>query len=338
MSRRIRAALVVVIALVAACGSDTDPAATPSSSSTDAPAATTTPTPPSTSAPPTTEASVGPRTVVDARGEEVTVESVERIIPLDGDVAEVVFALGMGDRVVATDISATFPAEADALPEIGYQRALAAEPIIGFEPTIVLGTDIAGPPETIAALEAVGIPVVIVPREPGPEGPAVKIRAVADALGVSDVGAELADRVQAGIAEATVEEASGPRAVALYVRGTNVQLVLGEGSGIHWLLEAAGAVDIADELGVVETEQISAEAILAAAPEVIIVPAIGLDSVGGIDGLLAIDGLGETPAGQSGAVLSYDDQLMLGNGPRTADFLSALAEDLQELTTTGATE
>ena len=63
-----------------------------------------------------------------------TVYATERIIPLDGDIAEIVFALGLGEHVVATDLSATYPPEADALPQIGYQRALSAEPIVAFEP------------------------------------------------------------------------------------------------------------------------------------------------------------------------------------------------------------
>ena len=54
-----------------------------------------------------------PVTVIDDLGNEVFIESVQRIIPLDGSVAEVIFALGMGDNVVATDISATWPLEAD---------------------------------------------------------------------------------------------------------------------------------------------------------------------------------------------------------------------------------
>ncbi len=82
------------------------------------------------------------RTHIDARGVVVEIASIDRIIPLDGDVAEIVFALGMGDHVVATDLSATYPPEADALPQIGYQRALDAEPILEFEPTLLIGTDV----------------------------------------------------------------------------------------------------------------------------------------------------------------------------------------------------
>lgn len=273
--------------------------------------------------------------VVDNTGVEVQIESIERIIPLDGDVAEVVFALGLGDNVVATDLSATFPPAADALPEIGYQRALSTEPILAFEPTVILATDLAGPDTVIADLRAVGVPVVIVPNNDGPGGPAEKIRAIAQALGMEEVGEALAAEVSASIDAAGVEAAElasegsrSPRVVALYVRGSSAQLVMGEGTTIDWLIEHVGAINVADEMGVVDTEPISAEAMLAAAPDVIIVPKSGLDSVGGIDGLLQIDGLDRTPAGQQRAVIAYDDQLMLGNGPRTGDFLIQFIADL----------
>src|SRR5688572_16934042 len=58
--------------------------------------------------------------------------TAERIVPLNGDVAEIVFALGLGPEVVGTDTSATYPAEAKALPRIGYQRQLSAEGILSL--------------------------------------------------------------------------------------------------------------------------------------------------------------------------------------------------------------
>lgn len=279
----------------------------------------------------------GPSTghvVVDVRGVEVEVASVERVIPLDGDVAEVVFALGMGEHVVATDLSATYPPEADALPQIGYQRALSTEPILAFEPTLLIATDLAGPPATIDELERIGIPLVIVPDDPTSSGPAAKIRAVADALGVPDRGEQLATRVQQDIDDAIAahgRSGESPRVIALYVRGGNTQLVLGEEYAIHWLVEAAGGDDVSAELGVIGSAPITDEAILAAAPDVIVVPSSGLESAGGIDGLLdTIPALAETPAGRARAVLAYDDQLMLGNGPRSGEFLRTLITDLDQ--------
>ncbi|MDW3215803.1 MAG: ABC transporter substrate-binding protein [Ilumatobacteraceae bacterium] len=272
--------------------------------------------------------------VIDDRGAEVHVASTERVIPLDGDVAEIVYALGLGDRVVATDLSATYPPAADALPQIGYQRALVAEPILAFEPTLLIATDLAGPPETLDDLERVGVPLVVVPDEATPTGAAEKILAVAEALGVPDRGRTLAERVQGEIDAAidTVADApTGLRVATLYVRGSGTQLVLGEAYASHWLIEAAGAIDVADELGVVESAPITDEAMLVAAPDVLLVPASGLESVGGVTGLLdALPALARTPAGVAGAVLSYDDQLMLGNGPRAGSFLATLIADLRD--------
>ena len=77
----------------------------------------------------------------------------QRIIPVNGDLAEVVYALGLGDQVVATDISATYPPAAAATPKIGYQRTLVAETILSYEPTVVLADDLAGPPEVLDQLD-----------------------------------------------------------------------------------------------------------------------------------------------------------------------------------------
>ena len=280
---------------------------------------------------------VVPVTVVDETGAEITIESIERIIPLDGDVAEVVFALGLGANVVATDLSATYPPEADALPEIGYQRAISAETVASYKPTVLLATDIAGPPEALDDLRRLGYPLVILPNESTPRGAGLKIRAVAAALGVPWRGEEIAASLDAAIAEASVGPDPGldgsvrPRVMALYVRGTATQLVLGESANTRWLIGAAGGVDVSEEMGIADNAPISAEAILAAAPDALIVPEAGLESVGGLDGLLEIGGLGQTPAGLHSQVLAYDDQLLLGNGPRTAQMLAKLRDDLSDV-------
>jgi iron complex transport system substrate-binding protein len=337
-------ASIALAAVLAGCGDD-DASGVATVPATTRPAATSAPadpapadTAPTDTVPVVTEAAPVEDSriaVVDARGEEVVIESTERIMPVDGDLAEVVWALGLGDRVVATDISATYPAEADASPKIGYQRALSPEPILEFEPTVVLATELTGPPETLDQLERLGVPVVIVPKPPTAEGPLVKIRAIAEALGVPERGEELAAEVEREMADATstLDPTAEPvRIAALYVRGENVQLLLGEESGIGWIIDAVGGVNVADELGVVDAEPITAEALLQVAPEAIVVPASGLESVGGVDGLLQIGGLGETPAGQQRRVLAYDDQFLLGNGPRSGQLLTAMIADLHGAT------
>ncbi len=342
--RSLRGSLAVMLlaAGATACGAtSSDPGTPPSDEGTtlvaagDVGAAAAESTKPSAPVSTDTAASVAEplRTHIDARGVVVEIASIDRIIPLDGDVAEIVFALGMGDHVVATDLSATYPPEADALPQIGYQRALDAEPILEFEPTLLIGTDVAGPAGVLDELERVGVPLAIVPTPDDASGPGTKIRAIADLLGIAEEGELLATAVEAEIAAAAPIDPGtsslGPLRVAmLYVRGESTQLIFGEGTSIDWIIEATGSVNVADEMGISDTAELTAEALTAAAPDVVLVTEDGLASVGGIDGLLAMPALAGTPAAAHRAVLAYDAQLMLGNGPRTGAFLEQLVTDL----------
>jgi iron complex transport system substrate-binding protein len=277
-----------------------------------------------------------PVTVTGADGDEVTVRDVSRIIPANGDIAEVVFALGLGADVVATDLSATYPPEADALPEVGYQRSLLVEPMLGHDPTVVVANTDAGPDDSLDQLRDAGVPVVVLDYPHDLTGPAAKIRLVAQALGVPARGEALAREVDAAIAgavadaEARVEAAGGerPRVAFLYLRGDSVQQLGGRGSRADALIEAAGAVDVGVELGLDDFEPLSEEALVRAAPDVFLVTTTGIESVGGVDAFLELPAIAQTPAGRDRRVVAVDDQLLLGLGPRTGDALAQLVTEL----------
>lgn len=292
-------------------------------------------TPPSAPADP-----VVPITVTDSTGRQVTIDSVDRIIPVDGDLAETVFALGLGDRVVATDLSATYPPEADALPQIGYQRALSAEPIAAFEPTVVLATDLAGPPEALDDLRRLGIPVVVITPPPTVDGSIDKVRRVAEALGVPERGEALAAQMRSEIDAATARAATfadHPKVATLYLRGTQAQLVFGAGSGSDSVVAAAGGIDVGTLLGVDDYAELTTESILQAAPDVILVSTTGLESVGGLAGLGDLAGLSLTPAVRDGRVYAFEDQYLFGLGPRVGHLLDDLVTKLHEPSNTTST-
>jgi iron complex transport system substrate-binding protein len=269
-----------------------------------------------------------PATVTDVNGDEVTVTDVSRIVPLNGDLAEIIFALGLGPNIVGVDTSATYPEEELAsLPRIGYQRQLAAEGILSLEPTLVIGNELAGPPEVLDQLRAAEVTVVIFPEITTIDGIANKITNVAAALGVPEAGAELAEQTMTEIA--TVQElAAGveePRtAMFLYVRGANTQLIGGSGTTADAMITGAGAVNAAAEAGIVDYQPMTAESLAAAQPDLLILLTAGLESVGGVEGLLEIPGIAQTPAGQNGKVIHFDDLYFLGFGPRTPRALHEL--------------
>jgi iron complex transport system substrate-binding protein len=316
MRRRAALLVALVVAGATACGTDDDDGA-------GAPTAPTDVTTTLAVAAPSTAATTAPATEPAA---------AERIIPVNGDLAEVVYALGLGDQVVATDISATYPAEAQDTPKIGYQRALVAETILSFEPTVILADDNAGPPEVLEQVRSAGVRVVDLPHQSTLDSVAVKIRAVAEALAVPDRGAELVTTFEDELAAATtradtaVATSGRPKVLALYLRGTNVQLVFGEGSGIDAVIAAAGGTDLGTEMGVVDNAELSTEAIVAAAPEILLVTTTGLESVGGVDGLLAIPGIDQTPAAADRRVVAFEDQYLYGLGPRTGQLVGELVD------------
>ena len=146
-----------------------------------------------------------------------------------------------------------------------------------------------------------------------------------------DLVAEMRREIDAAVAAGDAVT-SRPRVLALYLRGERVQLIFGKGSGIDVLLPAVGAIDVAAELGIEDTRQITAEALIAAAPDVLLVTTTGLESVGGMEGLLAIPGIAETPAALTGRVYAYEDQYLYGGGPRTGQLMAQLVADLHPST------
>lgn len=256
----------------------------------------------------------------------------QRIVPLNGDIAEIVWSLGLGDRVVGVDVSATYPKEAANHPnKIGYQRRLSAEGILALDPTIAIGTDEAGPPTVITQLRDAGVRVEILEFEKTPAGVPDKIRAVADALGVPDEGKQLAATVQDEITAARrlAEQATSKPTVAfVYARGKDTLMLGGRGSRADGMIRAAGAIDAGVRAGVNGFVQLTPEALAKGAPDVLLLLDGGLKSLGGEAGLRKIPGVAQTPAAKNDRILHYDGQLLLGLGPRTGTMLTTLIHDL----------
>lgn len=278
-----------------------------------------------------------PATVVDDEGTEVTVTDASRILALDvsGSLAATVFGLGLGDQVVGRDNSTGF-AEAAELPVVtmgGHQ--LSAEPILELAPTVILTDTTLGPPAVLAQLRDAGIPVVITTSERSIDTIGTVVEQVAAALGVPDAGVELTERVHAELAAVTADiesiapadAADRPRMLFLYVRGSaGVYYLFGEESGADALITSIGGVDVAGEIGWQGMRPVTAEALVQAAPDLVLVMSKGLESVDGVEGLLeSIPALASTPAGVNRRIVDMSDTEILSFGPRTPQVLEALA-------------
>lgn len=264
---------------------------------------------------------------------EESVPEETRLISLFGDITEIVYALGVQDYLVARDTSSIYPREVEELPNLGFAGGLNAEAILAFEPTIVVGTPMAGPPGVLEQLEQAGVEVLIVDDFNSLDAPQIKIRMVGEALGIPQRAAALAldvgRRMEAVMAAAVTDDPL--RVLLVYIRRGGLQLVSGEGNKSQAIIEAAGAIDAATEAGIVGWQPLTPEALVASDPDVYLVMDRGLAVVDGIEGLLEIPGMAQTKAGQNRHIISMPDLYLLGFGPRLPEAIADLATFLQEI-------
>ncbi|WTV57750.1 ABC transporter substrate-binding protein [Streptomyces sp. NBC_00035] len=272
-----------------------------------------------------------PVTVDSSDGREVTVEDASRILPLNGGVAEIVFTLGLGDRVVGRDITATFE-EAKKLPQVTKAHDVSAESVLSLHPTVVLADTDTGPKEAIDQIRDAGVPVVVLDPATELADVATRTTRIAEALGVPAAGKALNSRIgkELSAARAVVPEGSRPKVAFLYMRGSAaVYLMGGKGSGADSLIEAAGAVDAGVDAGLDKPfTPLTGEALVKAQPDVILMMTKGLESVGGVDGLLDVPGIRETPAGLDRRIVTLEDGVLLSYGPRTPLVIDILVDRL----------
>jgi len=278
-----------------------------------------------------------PATVVDAQGTSVTVTDASRILTLDvyGSLSRIVFELGLGGEVVARDTSSGFAEIADlpVVTENGHD--LNAEAILDAAPTVILTDTSLGPWDTILQMRDAGIPVVVVDSRRSLESIGSLTEQVAAALGVPERGAALAARTTAAVDEkiaqiariAPVEPAKKLRMMFLYVRGqSGVYYLFGEESGADSLIEALGGIDVAGEIGWRGMRPITDEALVDANPDLLIMMTKGLESVGGVDGLVEhLPAVAQTDAGRHRRIVDMSDTTVLSFGPAAASVLDALA-------------
>lgn len=243
-----------------------------------------------------------------------------RVLAIGGSVTEIVYALGQQDRLIARDTTSSYPPEAEALPDVGYMRALSPEGVLSVQPDLILAEEGAGPPEAIEVLREAGIPLEMIETHTDGEGLASKIRAVAEVLGVPETADAPVAALRADLARLAEKPDEARKKSVLFILMIQGGRIMAGGTGTEAdaIIRMAGAVNAAE--GVQGYKPLTDEAVVAAAPDVILMMNRGdttQDLEVGNDELSGLPALATAPAVRNGAVIRMNGLYLLGFGPRT---------------------
>jgi iron complex transport system substrate-binding protein len=252
-----------------------------------------------------------------------------RVVVLANGVAEIIQSLNAQSIIVGRDISST-EVSLDSIPIVTSGHQVLPEKVIALKPDLVLIDASTGPKAAIETIKAAGISVVQTPESWSLQDLPNKVRAVGRAIGALNQAEELVAQIEQSLSGSTVK--NSPRIAFLYLRGTSaVYLIGGAGSGADSLLAAIGAIDVGAQKLDRPFNTLTAESLAELNPDVILVMSKGLESVGGIEGLLKLPGVAQTKAGKNSAVIDVDDSLLLSFGPRTSSLVDALANAISKV-------
>lgn len=264
-----------------------------------------------------------PLAFTDDAGRAVTlVAEPARIVSLAPSNTEILFALGLADRVVAVDAYSDYPPAAAEKPAIGDYADPDLEQIVALDPDLVLASAVHAP-GIVPRLESLGIPAVVI--EPADlDATLTSIDRVGRLAGAPAVAADLVCGLQARI-DAVEEAVDGAPRPRVFVELSPDLFTAGEDTFIADLIARAGGENIVGAtLG--PWPQISAEAVIAADPEVILLA----DHEAGVTpaSVAARPGWSVVSAVSDGRVVILDTNLVVRPGPRVVDGLEAIARAL----------
>ncbi|MCC7241649.1 MAG: ABC transporter substrate-binding protein [Acidobacteria bacterium] len=266
-------------------------------------------------------------------GSQPATTQSERIVCIAQVYAEMIYALGAQDRLVAVDYSSTFPPEIKELPTVGYHRALSAEGILSMRPTVVLHDGNIGPPQVIEQLEQLNVPMKTFEAQPDSvEGTKQLLREMGAYFHKEARAEELCvtlDREMAAALEQATQYQDHPRvAVIHFGRASNIYMVVGaggrgDGAAAGRMVEWAGGRMAIDRPGM--QRMASPEVIAQANPEIILMTEYGYDRLGSNEQVAMLPGVAQTDAARNGRIYRVPEHELMYFGPQTGENIGKLA-------------
>jgi iron complex transport system substrate-binding protein len=242
-----------------------------------------------------------------------TSQAQQRIVSLNGAISEMLVALGLESQLVGIDVTSTWPASLQQKAKVGHNRTISAEGILALRPTLVLGIKDQLKPEVAEQLKAAHVQVQLLQQEFSVAGTRALLQRVATATGAAEKGKQVLaafDKQWQALRITPVKK----KVLFIYARGTGSMMVSGIETPMDKMIQLAGAQNAV--AGFTQFKPLSAESLVAANPDVILLFESGLQSLEGTAGLLKVPGVAQTNAGRNNKFVAMDGYLLSGFGLR----------------------
>ncbi|WP_342086716.1 heme/hemin ABC transporter substrate-binding protein [Dyadobacter sp. OTU695] len=232
----------------------------------------------------------------------------------NGTLSEILVGLGLEKQIVGVDVTSTYPASLEKLPKIGHNRSIAAEGILALNPDVIVYTDQSMlSPAVVKQLGSSGKKLVAFKHEYSREGAIKLIREVGAYFNANIQAEKMVKALQADLAKIAVP-ASPKKLLFIYARGTGTLMVSGTGTSLDKMFALSGHKNAVS--GFTDFKPLTAESLITANPDVLVLFSSGLESLEGMDGLLKVPGVANTNAGKNRKIVTMDGQFLTGFGPR----------------------
>ena len=263
-------------------------------------------------------------TVTDDVGNEITFEEVpETIVSLQPSNTEILFALGVGDKIVGATDYDTYPAEALEIERVSDSVAFNAERITELNPDVIIAYTI-GQEEALQLLEDTGLKVFVIESATSFEDVYEDIEQLATVMGIEEKGQEVISSIQDTIqgVQERVKSATPLKKVYYEISPSPDIYTTGSKTFQQEILAAASVDNVfSDQEGWIS---VSEEDVTVKNPEIILTTANYLDDAPGE--IKSRAGWDKIQAVQNDSVFLVDGDVISRPGPRIGEAVELIAK------------
>ena len=254
------------------------------------------------------------------------------IVVAGGSITEIIYFLNLQNKLVGVDVTSNYPLTAKKLPSIGYIRNLSIEGLLSLKPNLILAEESIGPPIILKQLNKTSVEFRIIKNDYTLEGINEKFLCISKILDV-DIKNNIyykkfvnnVKKLKSFVKNNNKEKKD--ILLILMMKGTS-PIIAGKNTSGHGFIKMIGQNNSMDKVS--GWKPVSAEEILIANPNYIIITKRALKDFISIEKFLKLPGISSTKAAKNKNVFIKDGMSLLGYGPRTINVAKEILINIKD--------